>query len=117
MFLPDGLTQVVQVLDEAVDSLHCEDGHRAQQEQDVKDGEGDEQRRDLRLHGPLAEDGDGQRVGRDPHHGHAEQADAPPSQSCTWSAMTLHREQVKSWPIVVVVIRGGVGHVEGACSC
>ena len=65
----------VEIVDEAVDGRGREHRDGAKQEQDVENGQSDEERGDLRLHGPLAQDRDGQHVGEDADDGDGEQPD------------------------------------------
>ena len=65
----------VEVLDEGGEAADGEDGEGAEEEEDVEDGQRDEQGRDVRLHRPLAQDGDTDAVGRHPHQRHHRQAD------------------------------------------
>ena len=66
----------VEVLDEGGDAANGEDWERAEEEEDVEDGERDEECRDVRLHRPLAQDRHRDAVGRHAHQRHHRQAHA-----------------------------------------
>ena len=66
----------VEVLDEGGDAADGEDWECAEEEEDVEDGERDEERRDVRLHRPLAQDRHRDAVGRHAHQRHHRQPHA-----------------------------------------